>query len=236
MVMEALENNVMYKLLLVIVTVIFLVWGNNHKNKSREYKNLNSSLLDSLYHYKDKDKNNTSKISVLETRNLNTFLKLDAKDQQIKDLQKLVKDNKKKLKNGGSVTTIESITNIKETFPVKVDTSVSNSSIYISEIDMNKWIKGTVLARKDSIKVDLKVFNKYSVLIGEEKVGNGLFKKRVPYSIITNYNPYSFNEKQRTYRVSLPKQKKNHIVFFGGINQRLEPTLGIGYARSIVSF
>ena len=91
---------------------------------------------------------------------------------------------------------------------------------------------------KDSTHFDLKITNKYSVIVGEE----GKRKKARPFVDVINYNPYSSTDTLRTYQVSMKKQrpKRFGIGINGGVtlnsSLKIKPYVGVGLSYNFVRF
>ena len=95
---------------------------------------------------------------------------------------------------------------------------------------------GKVVASHDSTKLDLKIKNEYSIIIGEEKDG---FLKKKSFVEIINKNPYSMTESLRTYEVSQKKKKFSIGPYIGygiGVNFIPQATVGIGLTYSLFKF
>lgn len=225
----------------VFIALFFTIQSRNKYKDSYEENKANiSAMADSLDHFKNKNGDNVARIKTLETQNSSAFLGLETKDKEIIRLQQVVKQYKKELKNSGSVTNFSSNTSIdtmfnsEVSFEQSIDTSNYVYPIYRSAFNLEDWVQGKIEARKDGVEVSLKIRNDYSIIIGEES--QGLFKKKIPFSDVINYNPYSFTTQSRTYKVSLPKVKKNGIGIMGGIDYRGRPTIVVGVTRTFFRF
>lgn len=198
-----------------------------------------SSLSDSLTTYKNKDSSQTATISVLQTTSAGDFFGLKIKDSQIVILQGLVKQYQQKLKAGSSVTTATTETTVKhDTKPTvsDYDSIKTGSIVYVypkyTDSLYSEWISYKATMTKDKASLDLKVINKYAVIVG--------YEKRKPYVDIVNFNPYSSTKILRSYQVIIPKQKVWGIGFSSGMalgtNFKIQPYLGIGISYNIIRF
>lgn len=226
------------KIVLVVLLILLVASVQTcrvHYKKSSENENLIESLNDTIKIWRDKDGLSHSKIQIIETTNANSFLKLKIKDKEIIELQEQVKKYKDWLKNQGSITIFTSTTQFDTIYESKIIPSEINDSSFLAEIN-NEWIQTKFGYRNDSTFYNLKVYNKYSIVLGEEK--DGLFKRK-SYVEITNYNPYSETTSLRTYQVSQNKKSFSFGPQIGvGFNSdfKLEPYLGIGIQYSLIKF
>lgn len=187
--------------------------------KSVENENLIEALNDTIETWRDKDSLSHSKIQIIETNSANSFLELESKDQQIIELQNEVKKYKSWLSNQGSVTIFKNITKFDTVYKTSIIPSEFNDSTFLAEIS-NEWIQTKFGYKNDSTFYNLMVYNKYSVVLGEDK--EGLFKKSKSFVEITNHNPYSETTSLRTYQVT---QKKKHFS--------IGPQLGLGITSDV---
>lgn len=220
----------------LLLIVAFLIKG--RLQKAEEDKELLHSLNAKLQTWKNKDSLNMAKIQVIETQKTKNFLALETKDQEIKDLQKLVKDYEKQIKNGSATIIKTETAYVKESI-IKVDTICGKCSF--TYVDTNPWVSATISVtptNTDSLNLslDYKIKNEYHVVIGEEK--QSLFKKK-PFVEITNLNPYTETTSLRTYQVANKEKKFGLGIQAGyGINHKLSPGfyIGIGVHYSLIRF
>ena len=89
---------------------------------------------------------------------------------------------------------------------------------------------GNAIARKDSLHLNQKIINEYSVVIGEES--QGWFKPKKTFVEVINLNPFSETTKLRTYQVESKPIKRIGIgpgVYYGiGFNFQSQVFVGIG--------
>jgi len=126
------------------------------------------------------------------------------------------------------VTVIKTQTKIKTTAPTIIKETVTDT-VYLSYINMQDWITGTIEARKDSTTIDLQIKNEYSVQIGREK---HFFKKDKLYAEVTNKNPFTEIETIKTYDIHYPKRQFIQLGTFLGVSTDLKgnisPVVGVG--------
>jgi len=223
--------------ILIIITLLSVRTCNSYKADAQESTNLVESLNDTMKVWKDKKGVTHSEIKINETSNPNDFININSKDPEIIALQELVKKYKSKLGKDGSVTRF-----VTETVYDTVYTSKFKpygKYIWKDSIN-NKWIDFKY--KVDTLKhidLKLKLIHEYAV-INKEK-SNGWFKKPTPYSEVVNYNPYSTNLSQTTYKViNDVKPKKFGIgLQFGygvGANLTSSPYIGIGGSYNLIKF
>jgi len=228
--------------LIILFTSSTLLYVNH--NREQENKNFIESLQDSIQIYKNKEGKEVVKTNAINT-STNEFLNLKLKDEEIKKLQKLVKEYKSKLKDQGSITNFNSKTRVTTitTTKIEYDTIIVNNiqevyPKYNSEFNLKGWVIGDISASKDSTNINLEVNNEYSVIIGEES--QGLFKPKKTFVEVINHNPYSSTDKLKTYQVEKLKNKLFSIgPYIGiGINQngKFIPNLGIGLQYNLIKF
>lgn len=199
--------------IIVCVVLGYYIYYQHEESVLLEYNQ--GVLVDSITTYKNKEGQYVATISTFEDSNTDMFLALKTKDQEVIDLQVTVKEYKKKLKEKGSATNVGSETEVDTVFRTTVIVEKDSSITYKSAIPLEPWITGTIVMTKDSTIIGLKVVNKYTVIVGEDKK---FLRKGVPYVEVTNKNPYTKTTSLRAYQVALPKPKR---IFLG-------PAVGYG--------
>jgi hypothetical protein len=222
---------------------------NKYKLDYYQSESILSAIEDTLKTYRGKDNLNRSKISVLETGNVKSFLDLKSKDKEIIALQEIVNKYKKQLsKPGSSATRFISTTTIKDTVGT-VNQSLTpisnlNDSIFIhynlSLKDDNgvEWVYGSAIADNKYLLLDQKIVNEYSVIIGSES--QGWFKRPKPFVEVLNHNPFSETTSLRTYRVTQNSVKRFGVgpgVYYG-VNSNLDFqwSIGVGIQYNLIKF
>lgn len=221
----------------VSVFFIFILYFNSDlKSKVDDLTLQNSVLSYQMISYRNSDSLHVAKIAVISSEKTKQFLKIQSKDSMILQLQQIIKKNKKTLTQPGSSTSlIDSQTSIKGVIPTTIEvkkTPVEKGEDfpeYTSSI-VNSWIDLAISAKPDSTSFDLKVRNKYSVIIGQDK--NGSFAE------VTNYNPYTETVDMRTYSVLMPKKKKLSLGLHAGygiVGLGFGPYMGIGLNYDLIN-
>lgn len=225
---------------LFILGMVSLRKCRNLEEKTTIYNHLN----DSTTYYKNKYGNEVARNTVLEASNVNTFLAIKSKDETIKWLQKEVKDNKAKIKDGGSISVIGTEVYFTgsngtivafDTKPVKIGDTVYYYPTYKSNSKDTTWVDYNITANKDSTHVDFKVKNKYSVVIGETR--DKWYKKKYPIVEVTNKNPY---DKIKTLKAFEVKDSRSNRLGLGigvgvGVTPKgIQPCFNIGLQYNFV--
>ena len=234
-------------IVLIIILSFFIVRSCNQDKIISEKTNLISSLNDTIKIWKDKNGISHSKTEVIKTSSVNDFLKQNVKDEETKELQNTVKKDKNRLGKQGSVTKFNGIIEFEKEIPTLRDTIyipkdglVIKKPVYNSSFDMDGWVTGSVKASEDSTKINLRIKNDYTVIIGEEKTGFLGLGKRKPFVEVTNKNPYSETTSLKTYQVENYKIKRfgvgPNISYSLGANGQLYPTFGIGLQYNVIRF
>ena len=192
-----------------------------------------SALQDTIKVWKDKDGKNHAKISVLEYESTKHFLDLDTKKGEIWELQQLVKEYKKKLKNKGSVTIITDETVYEEEKKKIPDKAFRGLSIF--DTISNNYVWSSFGFKNDSSYFKLKVYNKYSLIIAEES--QGWFKPNKTYVEVINDNPYTETKGVRTFLVSQkPKKWGLGPNVSLGYNGEFKPYIGFGVQYNLMQW
>ena len=237
----------LYIVLLIacLLTVLIVMRYCNKVNNLQQVNNIYSHLDDSLKHYKNKYGEATTQVSLLQGNNVDLILSVKSKNKTIQWLQDEVKKHKGSIDGGGDIGVIGTNT----TFSATTTSTVSFSLLNNGKIDSlptyktnNKdttWIKYYIAATKDSIHLNLEVKNKYTIVIGEERVKGTLFKKN-PIAFITNLNPYTSITDLKVYQVTNNVRKRLSIGVGGGYCIPLftftpQPYIGIGIHYNILN-
>lgn len=243
-------NNKLNIVLLGIIAIllgvaIFLgVTANKNKDSYREQVNLYNAITDNLKTWKDKDSLNLAKIQVMQTDKASDFLKIKNLEGTNLELQNLIKNQGKKIKdlNTAFIHKDETvyIDTLRMYYPIGGDTIVFSQSVLLDTIN-NKWINAKYGFNKGLSYLDLKIYNDYQITIGYE--GGNLFRNGIPYGVVTNMNPYTSTKDMRVYQVSVPKQKRYGFALqagFGGFydlkttNIGYGPYVGLGFSYNII--
>lgn len=225
-----------------LLIVIILVYSKDELFTPRTYRVINK---DSMQVWIDKDSLTQYKIKSLVTENAKSFLEIEIRDKEIKNLQSLVSKYKKELKQGGSMTAFKS----EGRYEVRTKTEIITDTVlrkgdsifiypkYFSDFNLNGWIKGSVVGAFDSVRVWATVKNEYEVLLVPEY--KGWFRKQKAYVQIADKNPYAEIKSINSYQVELPKERKWGIGVFAGYgltSYGFTPMIGTGITYTIIKF
>jgi hypothetical protein len=199
--------------ILAILILIGILWkGCQSKD---EVVNLYRASTDSLHQVRNKAGQQVSTISIL-SGSIKDLKSIRASDSSsIGKLQKMVDDMTISATYLSTQTGNKFAAATEKILYVKGDTVVTrrDSIIYKNVYPeypadySNKWEKFHILAGKDSIHVEYKVFNEFD--IKQEWQKPGLFSRKIPVATITNLNPHTETLDMRTF--TLQENKGNRI-------------------------
>lgn len=219
------RNNIIYTVFIIAVILSYITFFSYTVYKDRNYSSSRiESLTDSIQYYKDSYNVLHSKISIIEADN---FTKINSKDKDIQELQELVK----RYKNVQAATVIKTETKIVEKIVNKpiLDT-ISKETAYYSKFDLEGFVWGEIIAKKDSTDLILNIRNDFNIVSHYEK-GKLVLD-------VSDKNPYSITKSQRSY-INLPKQKKWGLGIsagYGANKNGLSPYIGLGINYNLLSF
>lgn len=227
-------------LLLVALGTAFFVLHTKVGRQLEEQKELYSILNDTLVQYKNSEGELVSKIEVLETNKIKTFLELQTKDSAILELQKLVETNKNKLKNKGAAAIIKTETVIQETTKTEIVNVEGELPTYTSKF-INRWYQMETVAKPDSTTFNFKVFSDLRLVIGEER--QGFLKPKKQFGIVQDKNPHTNIKDMRVYAASTPSPHRFGIgpyfgpgLDFNSNGLQLTWQIGLGIQYNIIRF
>jgi hypothetical protein len=211
----------------IALIIIFIIFAFKRcKNDIREFSNIDKleSLTDSIKYYKDNYNVLHSRISIIEADN---FTKIKSKDKDIQELQELVK----KYKNVQAATVIKTETKVVEKIVNKpIFDTISRETAYYSKFDLDGFVWGEIIAKKDSTDLILNIRNDFNIVSHYDK-GKLVLD-------ISDKNPYTVTKSQRSY-INLPKQKKWGLGInagYGISKNDLSPYIGLGVNYNLINF
>jgi hypothetical protein len=245
------EKEINFKGLYIILLIACLITAliiMKHCKKIDTLQQINtiySHLDDSLKYYKNKYGEATTQISLLQGNSVDLILSIKSKDKTIQWLQQEVNKYKGNVSNGGTIGVIGTSTTFSATTASTIELSpVMNTKFdsfptYNTTNKDTTWIKYYIAANKDSTNFKLEVKNKYTIVIGEEKVKGHLFKKN-PIAFITNLNPYTSITDLKVYQVTNKVNKRISLGIGGGyciplFTFKPEPYIGVGIHYNIIN-
>lgn len=234
-----------YMILLVACVLTVLIVMKQCKGKGNVIQSnvLYEHINDSTKYYKDKYNNEVASTYLLQGTNTALLLNLKTNNETIKWLQQEVRDNKDKVKDGGTIGVIGANTSFTSTSTTTVIPNNSPVNIcnptYVAESKDTTWYKYYITSNKDSTKLNLKVKNKYTVVFGQEKVKGKLFKKQ-PVALVTNKNPYTHVTEMKVYEVVNKTPKRVSISVGAGyciplFTFKPQPYIGVGVHYNIIN-
>jgi len=237
------KKTLIYILIVVCILLAFSIYDSYTKSeKIEDNKAINEALKDSLSTYRNKNGELVSRIKTINVSNISSFLNIASKDKQIKDLQELVKEYEKRLKDKGSA----GIVNLEGGIEQFLETEISFDSLnikentlkvyptYTSKFNLDNWVWGKITANKDTTLVSVRYKEKVSFVIGKENTGF-LGLKNEYFSDVKLENPYSKVSSFRTYNTKIPQPRFALTVGLAGTysfgRQQFEayPAVTLGY-------
>ena len=211
----------------IVLIIIFVIFALKRcKNDIREFSNIDKleTLTDSIKYYKDNYNVLHSRISIIEADN---FTKIKSKDKDIQELQELVK----KYKNVQAATVIKTETKVVEKIVNKpIFDTVSRETAYYSKFDLDGFVWGEIIAKKDSTDLILNIRNDFNIV--------SYYDKGKLILDVSDKNPYSITKSQRSY-INLPKQKRWGLGInagYGVSKSGLSPYIGLGVNYNLINF
>ena len=229
----------------IILVIAILVLGNMYfteKGLRIEQENLVEASNSELSKWKNAAGENMAKIQVLETQNAKTFLAFQSQDSTIKELQALVKENRRLFKkNQGTAAVVKTETKIDTSAATVVTKdTVTGDNIYTA-LFKSPWYDIKTTAKADSTNIDVTTYHTLSLVVGKEK--QGLFKKAKTFAIVKDANPHSDIKDMKVYNVSEPDAKRFIVGPYVGYGLVLSGNLvetswqvGIGVTYQIFKF
>lgn len=223
---------------ILIIAVAILVALNlkqcqNTQAAKTESEEIIHFLNDTIVSVENKLGEQSKKARTLELSSEKALLAIQSKDKEVQRLQKVVKKYKKEIRGGGSVTVITDTVVIRDTIQGVVD---STGAINFAITEPNNWYYGSFKVNKTLGELQIGFRNEYTVIIGYER--KGLFKK-VPYTLVTNLNPYSDIQNIKSFKTTIPKRRFNLSIQAGyGVTGEgfLRYYMGLGLGYSLVRF
>ena len=213
-----------FNALLVVVIILLLATHYHQRKAHKEDLKMIETIQDSVSHWKDEYGKEHAKTKVVESQNLDLFTKLESSNETVKELQKLVKESKKK-KNLEVATVIKTVTRI-DTLIVR-DKDSSDFRIKDKYLDFVAKVKGDSLDTKVELPSYLKLTHRYE--------SKNIFSKKYLVVDAVEENPHIKVEDVRSIRVPI-KQKRWHVGPYVGVGHKFEVVLGVGLTYSILSF
>jgi len=213
-------------MLLVIFGIVYLLLQvpSNPKTNGTEHVAVAPKV------WKDKDSAIHHVSAPIMASNPKEFLKIQAQDKIIQDLQKEVTKYKRQLGKKGSATVVQG-TNSIDTVYVKVMTPSPN--FIWSDSIHNKYIDWTYTVNKDSTKAQIgfKLKTVDDLVIINKVQSNGWFKAKTVVTEVINKNPYSKTVNSATFNIDtkVPKRPWSVGPYVGyGFSDELTPKVNFG--------
>jgi hypothetical protein len=211
-----------YSIIVTIVAILCAGWivrsSIRSAKKYKEIVQLYQVAQDSLTITRNKLGQQVAKTTVLQATNEKYFLKLQTNDVEIKHLQDVVKEEKKKRRDVEVALVVTTNTNIHLKDSIRnliagYDTTDSVPTPVYEKEFKNEWVSGKVRLGLKQFELNQVIVNKYEIVVGDEP--DGWFKKK-PYAQIKNLNPYSSVESMKVYqKTSVPNKGLKTATKYG---------------------
>lgn len=207
-------------IIMVALLLVMARWGVD-EFKKKTIKDFSNFILNEGVVTRT-DSTMSRKVNVLESQNKELLKELAKQNDEYARLYALVEANNKALKrarDGGMVSTIESHTSRSDTLYLLPDTSG-----VFDRTKEDEWVKlrvrGSVFDLSRPMLVDLKIANKYDVVVGDERKWFQMLSKPKTFAKITTHSPYDEVTEFKVY-TQPPKRHKafkiaGAILLFGG--------------------
>jgi len=216
----------------IIIVIVILLYLDQCKKRGNE-SDISAALGDTITFERDEKGRQLAKISIITGTSKRQLLSIESQNKEIRHLQQLLRDTKGIL----SATVLSNATrsnliahsNIKGRDTIRVGDTIKLYPEYWT-IYSNEWHDFNIIANKDTIEVDYRVFNKYEITQAYEKRKKGLFRKKVPVITIKNLNPNTETLTLKSFAIK-PKPRKYSIgvgAYYGISIPTGVPTLIIG--------
>jgi len=249
--MTNIKNYIIFTV--TIIGVALISAGITKCSMDRDISNLATAYSDTIQQERNDKGQLVSKVSVLETGNLELLTMLGEKDSHVRDLTIVIDEysGKNKRLNAALVIYNQTIAQYKDSLSNNqiVDTLIIGDSIFYTyqkdfqltniydKTDSTIWIRGRVLLGKKDFDIALGITNEYNVVIGRER--KNIFSKWKPYAELTNKNPFDLTEDIKVYQKG--KIKRKNWVVVGGVgygftNEGLSPVISISIGYKLIEF
>ena len=226
--------------IIVLVVLILLLCGlavyTSNLRADRDTKvDLITNLNQELEVISISDSTKGAQVRVLEDKNTDMILAMNATNSTMKALQDEIKRVEKKIDKGSSVSIIssgsqfnavDSSKTIVSGISMAVDSILSKYNQYpiytrlLDSTSFKGWLTGSIKIGHNFSDIRIITRDTVAVTIGYNKRAAGIknwFKPKEPFAQVHSKNPYSEVTDFMAYRVSLPKPKRFAFVAGGGV-------------------
>jgi hypothetical protein len=227
-----------YKIVSIVLLIIILFLLGLTYSGSSKYEDLKemyeASEKETVF-YKDELGRESARSETIKSLKIKDFTKAIFNDPEMKKLQEAVEFNSSRLRNGGSVTTINTGGTVNNT----TSTTIINDTTYTSKFK-DKWIDYNIIANKSETILNLKYTDNYTVTFGTEKDTSLPFFKRLfsepkSYTWVTSESPYTTIKSTKTYAPKSLTSSRLSVGLIGGYGYDLiglKPSVFVGVGTS----
>ena len=198
---ETRWNNVLYTIL-VIVFLLLVTKSCVDSSRIKRLETEKQIAHSEVSTYRNKLGEESTKVSILQTENKRNFLRYQYASEDVRRLQKLIKDTKGI--TGASVLGNSTAINSKgATVITKTDTVIVNDTILVyptyTYSDSTRWYNVRVSLDKDTAKVRLLAYNEFEITQTDSEI------------TVKNLNPNTDTEYFQTVKIN---KKKGRVKAF----------------------
>lgn len=236
------------KNILIVLFVILSFFFFNQYNAAKADLIVKEKMIEAAesktVFYKDELGRQVAKSNVVESMKIEDFTKAVFNNPAMIELQKLAKENSKKISHGGSVTYIQSGGEIDREGDTHVTIDAEQNPVY-TDTFKDKWIEYDIQATRTKVGLHLKYNDEYSIVIGSEKDSTAgffkkLFLKPKPVAWVTTASPYSKIKESKTYQITDTENSRLSVGAMAGYgvnlaNLKPAPYVGLGVSYRLFS-
>lgn len=231
-------------IVLLAVIVCLIIRSCKKESKYEQQMNMVAAALDTLKSSRNSMGEMESEISAFRASNAKYFTEMQAINEGMANLQKLVKNTKGKVTNA-TIHTVETIykdTGSVEIKYVQAEGGIKQVGFPLIAKDSSRWLNGIVKVFEAHSEWELNLYNEFEYTNVSKKKGF-LGMKGTEYKITArNKNPYTETTQLNSF-VLYQKPRRIGVGFFIGMGGHLtdgtlniSPVGGIGLSYNILTF
>lgn len=232
--------------IIILLTLVLFKACEREQRRQQHDQGLIEALCTTVETYRDSAGRQHARILAFEVESAQSLLRLQAQDSLIIRLQQTVRQYKGRLKSQGSVTAVQTNTNV-DSHEQTTATRAGHDGrpVYEHHLELGgvpAWVVADIESGPDSTRLRLRVRNEYHVVLGAERQPGlrGLFQRPRAHAEVVNLNPYTETTGLRAMVVTAPRPQRLGIgpqVGFGvGHDLKMYLYVGVGLQYSLIAF